>query len=229
MEILGVKIDNLDIEEVLERVDGFLNDGRQHYCVTLNPEFLVKAQKDSQFKDIINQADLSVPDGIGLILASWILGQPIKKRVVGVNLMERICQRAVQANWPVLLVGAEQGVAEKVAANLRKKYSGLNVEILGAVPQQGAAPKSILFVALGAPKQEKWIVKNLKQMPSVKLALGVGGAFDFISGRARRAPKLVQKVGLEWFWRFSHQPRRVKRIYDAVIKFPLLVIKSKLW
>ena len=218
MEILGVKIDNLDMEEILERVEDFLKHAQQRYLVTSNPEFLVKAQKDEEFRKILNQADLSIPDGVGLVFASRFLGQPIKERVAGVDLMERICQRATQANWSVLLVGAEPGVAEKAIENLKSRYPGLKVSEDKPV---------ILFVALGAPKQEKWIVENLRQIPSVKLALGVGGAFDFISGRVRRAPKLVQRMNMEWFWRFSRQPWRVKRMYDALIRFPWLVVKSR--
>ena len=132
--------------------------------------------------------------------------------------MDKICQRAAQNDWPVFLFGAGPGVAEKAIENLKSKYSGLRID---------EKEPSILFVALGAPKQEKWIVKNLKEMPSVKLAVGVGGAFDFISGRVRRAPRFVQDIGLEWLWRFGRQPWRAKRIYNAVAKFPWLVIRSK--
>jgi len=226
MEILGVKIDNLAIDEVLEKVEGFLKSDKQHYLVTPNPEFLVKAQKDEDFKKILNQADLAVPDGIGLIFASRFLGQSIKRRITGVDLMELFCQRAVQKKWPVFLMGAGPGVAEKAAKNLEKKYPGLKV---GAGFEDVFGEPEILFVALGAPKQEKWINENLSKMPSVKLAIGVGGAFDFISGRVRRAPKFIQIIGLEWFWRFSCQPWRAKRIYNAAVKFPWLVVKSKLW
>ncbi|MBU2068490.1 WecB/TagA/CpsF family glycosyltransferase, partial [Patescibacteria group bacterium] len=127
MEILGIKIDNLNMEEVLKRIDSFLKDDQQHYLVTPNPEFLVKAQKDKKFREILNQADLSIPDGVGLIFASWILGQPIKERVAGIDLMEAICERAAQKNWPVFLFGAEEGIAEKATENLKVKYPGLNI------------------------------------------------------------------------------------------------------
>jgi len=229
MEILGVKIDNLDMEGVVERVAGFLEDDRQHYLVTPNPEFLIEAQKDEQFREILNQADLSVSDGTGLILASRFLGQPIKKRVRGVDLMERICQEAAQADWPVFLFGAGPGVAEKAGQNLKSKYPGLDIRVLRTfLALQGTSLKpKILFVALGAPKQEKWIAENLKQMPSVKLAIGVGGAFDFLSGRVRRAPRFIQNIGLEWLWRFGCQPWRGQRIYRAVVKFPWMIVRSK--
>jgi N-acetylglucosaminyldiphosphoundecaprenol N-acetyl-beta-D-mannosaminyltransferase len=231
MKILGVKIDNLTIEEALQRVGQFMADDKQHYIVTPNPEFLVQAQKDKEFQQILNQADLSVPDGIGLIFASWFLGQPLKQRLAGVDLMEKICHLASQKNWPVFLLGGREGVAEKTAENLKKKYQELQIQGLSLrdSPQRTVPEgQSLLFVAFGAPKQEKWIAENLKKMPSVKLAMGVGGAFDFIAGRVRRAPKILRQIGLEWFWRFIQQPWRVKRIFNAVIVFPGLVIKSKI-
>jgi len=217
MKILDVKIDDLEMEEVLERVTGFLKSENQHCLFTPNPEFLVEASQDKEFKEILNQADLNVPDGIGLIFASWFLGQPIKRRIQGIDLMERICQQAAQNNWPVFLMGGQQEVAQKAAENLRGKYPGLRID---------KDRPEILFVALGAPKQEKWISNNLNRLPSVKLAMGVGGSFDYLAGRVRRAPRIIRKIGLEWLWRFTLQPWRAKRIYRALIKFPWLVVKS---
>ena len=225
MEILGVKIDNLDIEEVLNKIDNFLQSKKQHYLVTANPEFLVKAQKDEDFKNILNNADICVSDGIGLIFASWFLGKPIKKRIQGVDLMKKICEQAAFNNWSVFLMGADKGVSEKAAINLRRKYPGLKIK---SGYEEVYDQPEILFVAFGAPKQEKWINDNLSKFPSIKLAMGVGGAFDFISNKVKRAPRLIRVCGLEWFWRFVCQPWRIKRIYNAVIKFPWLVIKSKL-
>ncbi len=145
--------------------------------------------------------------------------------------MEMICQLAAQKKWPVFLLGGEEGVAEKTAENLKNKYPDLEIQttgiILGTVPKgQSFRRPAILFVALGASKQEKWIINNLAKMPSVKLAMGVGGAFDFISGRVRRAPKPLRLIGVEWLWRLFCQPWRMGRIFNAVVKFPYLVIKS---
>ncbi len=224
MKILGVKIDNLDIGEVLERVEDFLKDDKQHYLVTPNPEFLVEAQKDKEFKEILNQADLAVPDGIGLIFASWFLGQPLKERVQGVDLMEQVCQKAARNNWSVFLLGGERGISQKAADNLKEKYPNLKIR---AGFERVFGQPDILFVALGAPKQEKWIRDNLAELSSIRLAVGVGGSFDYISGRVKRAPRIIQNIGLEWFWRLGCQPWRVRRIYKAVIKFPWLVVKSR--
>jgi len=236
VEILGIKIDSLTMEEALRKVEGFLTDGQQHYIVTPNPEFLVLAQKDEKFRQILNQADLAVPDGIGLIFASWFLGRPLKQRIAGTDLMEKICQKAAQKKWPVFLIGGGEGITEKAAENLRKKYLRLKI---GTVPQiQSLSARtvsegqslseglSLLFVALTVPKQEKWINENLEKMPSVRLAMGVGGAFDFMAGQVPRAPKFLRVIGLEWLWRFFCQPWRIKRIFKAVIVFPYLVIRS---
>jgi len=254
MKILGVKIDNLSLNEVLDKVEGFLESNKSHYIVTPNPEFLVKAQKDEEFKNILNQADLSIPDGVGLVFASLLLGERIKERIAGVDLMEAICKRAAKKNWPIFLFGAGEGVAEKTGDNLKGRYNGLQVKVIQSFQNESshsdfferftlkgsdASQKNlncslphklpfILFVALGAPKQEKWINENLKKMPSIKLAIGVGGAFDFISGNIKRAPKFIRDLGLEWLWRLMIQPWRIKRIFNAVVVFPLLVLKSKL-
>ncbi len=231
-------MDNLAMEEALQKVEDFLKDGQQHYIVTPNPEFLIEAQKDKKFKKILNQADLAMPDGIGLIFASWFLLQPLKQRIAGTDLMERVCQRAASRKWPVFLLGdKEDGLVEKTAGKLIKKYPGLEInslnKILGCFKEKITESVSlvenrpaVLFLALGAPKQEKWIARNLRKMPSVKLAMGVGGAFDFISGQVPRAPKFLRAIGLEWLWRLFCQPWRIKRIFKAVIVFPCLVIRS---
>ncbi|OGZ36312.1 MAG: hypothetical protein A3J64_03120 [Candidatus Portnoybacteria bacterium RIFCSPHIGHO2_12_FULL_38_9] len=230
VKILGVKIDNLIMDEALKRVEQMMNDNKQHYIVTANPEFLVQAQKDKEFRGILNSADLAVADGIGLIFASWFLGRSLKQRITGVDLMEKICQLASQKRWPIFLLGGKEGIAERAAENLKQKYRGLEQLQLSSSLKNcsiGAAPKYLLFVALGAPKQEKWLVKNLKKMPSVKLAMGVGGAFDFLAGRVWRAPKILRAGGLEWFWRLALQPWRIGRIFRAVVIFPWLVILFK--
>jgi len=226
MKILGVKIDNLGTDEALQKAEDLLLDEQQRYIVTPNPEFLVRAQKDQTYRQILNQADLAVADGIGLVLAARFLKQPLKQRITGVDLMEQICQQAAKKGWQVFLHGArpEPAVALAAAQVLRNKYPGLKIDLLG--PGNQTTP-TILFVALGSPKQEKWIAHYLPKLPQVDLAIGVGGAFDFISGRVKRAPTLVQKIGLEWLWRLAKQPWRWPRIYQAVIVFPWLVLKEK--
>jgi len=225
MEILGVRVDNLSFEEAIGKAEEFLNDGKQHYIATVNPEFIVSAQKDKRFREILNQADLAIADGVGLVWASRFLGASLKQRIAGVDLMERICQQAALKQRTVFLLGAQPGVACQAAANLKKKYPGLKI---GAAEESFSGGSEIIFIALGAPKQEKWISENLKKFPSVKLAMGVGGAFDFISGRIPRAPKILRKAGLEWLWRLVIQPSRIKRIFKAVVVFPWLVVKNEI-
>ena len=236
MKLLGVKINNLTLVDALQKVEDLLLDSQQRYVVTPNPEFLVKAQKDEKFRDILNSADMSVPDGIGLIYASRFLGSPLKQRITGVDLMEKICQVAAQKGWQVFLYGAEPepDVALETAAVLKNKYKQLNIEVLKSqghtfsIAAKQILP-TILFVALGSPKQEKWIAHYLKKMPQVDLAIGIGGSFDFISGRIKRAPVFVQNIGLEWFWRLFNQPWRISRIFNAVLVFPLMVLKERVW
>ena len=249
MYLLGVKIDNVDTNEVLKKIEVFLADGRQHHIVTPNPEIIVFAQKDKEFKKILNEADLSIPDGTGIIWASKILKGDIKEKVSGTDLMEELLKNqkskcknqndpssspalaghygAGISKFKIFLLGGKNEAAEKIA----KKFSnivGFTENINEAVELINQGKPDILFVALGAPKQEKWIHYNIDKIPSVKVAIGVGGAFDFISGKIQRAPNFLRKIGLEWLWRFMLQPWRAKRIYNAVIKFPCLVIRARI-
>ncbi len=163
----------------------------------------------------------------------------LPERVTGVDLMEKICEKAAKINRKIFLLGADNGIAEKVKEILEKKYPGTKIvgtfagspkkedenEIMKKINR--TSPE-ILFVAFGAPKQELWILENLKKFPSVKLAIGVGGAFDFISKKRKRAPVFMQKIGLEWLFRLLQEPSRIKRIYNATIKFPITVLKKSL-
>jgi N-acetylglucosaminyldiphosphoundecaprenol N-acetyl-beta-D-mannosaminyltransferase len=237
VNILGVLIGNFKKSEVLRTVEQFLSDGRQHYIVTANPEMIVAAQKDEKFLEILNKADLSVPDGFGLILAARYLRRPLPERITGVDLMLDICQIAEQKNYSVFLLAAEEGLAkpEKTAEALIKKFPRLKASG-GTLAKQESVEKSIqkinlekpdiLFAALGAGLQEKFIAENLNKILSVKIAMGVGGAFDFIAGKIKRAPKWLRKIGLEWLWRLFMQPWRFKRIFTATIKFSWKIIKN---
>lgn len=223
MYILGVKIDNIDMDEVLKKAEIFLKDGRQHYIVTPNPEMIVLAQKDKEFKEILNRADLSLPDGMGVVWASRPFGEQLKNRVTGSDLMGEILKLQ---NVKIFLLGGKNGAARKIS----EKFSnvvGFTENINESIGLINELQPNILFVAFGASKQEKWIHYNMAKIPSIKVAVGVGGAFDFISGKIRRAPKFLRNIGLEWLWRLVLQPWRAKRIYNAVIKFPVLMLISK--
>ncbi len=270
LKILNVRVDKIAAGEILGEIENFLSsDDSQHYLVTLNPEMAVEARRDSYFQNIINKADLVIPDGTGIILAGKIINRRIPlKKISGIDLIYKICEADFVKNKKIYLVGGEERIAKKAAEALSKKYDYLN--IVGAeegleipntkyqIPNQYQISKSlkissiqypvssnnlselnnkliqrinkaepdILFVAFGSPKQEKWIADNLKKMPSVKLAMGVGGSFDFISGKIKRAPLAFRNLGLEWLWRLILEPWRIKRIYNATAKFGWLVLKS---
>jgi len=213
------------MQEALDKIRDFLADGRQHYIVTVNPEFIVRAQKDEEFRKILNEADLAIPDGIGLVWASRWLKQPLKEKVTGVDLVKNLKFKV--KSYRIFLLGGRYGVAEKINSQW-PEVVGSTENTSEAIHLMNQCHSDILLVALGAPKQEKWIAENLSKVPSVKLAIGVGGAFDMISGRILRAPSFLQKIGLEWLWRLILQPSRIGRIFNAVIIFPLLVMKSKL-
>ena len=227
MHILGVRIDNVSMDEALNKIRDFLNDSRQHYIVTPNPDFLVLAQRDGEFREILNKADLSVADGFGLILASWLSGERLRGRVVGVNLVKDL--RFKIYDLRVFLLGGFNGAAEKIAkdwpAVVGFSEDADSIEIFAQINQ---CQPNILLAALGAPRQEKWIAQNLAKIPSVKVAIGVGSALNLLSGQIKRAPKIFQALGLEWLWRLFLEPRRWRKVWRSVIIFPLLVIKEKL-
>ncbi|TKJ31350.1 MAG: acetylglucosaminyldiphospho-UDP acetyl-beta-D-mannosaminyltransferase [Chloroflexi bacterium B3_Chlor] len=234
--ILGIHVDNVTYEEALRKMEGFIMDGRPHQVVTVNPEFIVTARKDPYFARILNDSHLALPDGQGLLWASLILGSPLRQRVTGVDAVIRMAALSEKKGYRMYLLGAAQGVAEAAGQELRRRYPGL--EIVGTyagspAPQEEdyiadlilRAHPHILFVAYGAPQQEKWISRNLLRL-GIPVAMGVGGAFDFISGQAKRAPSWVQRLGLEWLHRLSHEPWRWHRAL-ALPKFAWLVFRTR--
>lgn len=234
IEILGVKIDNLTFQNAIEKSRLFFEDGKQNLMVTCNPEMILHANKDHSFKNILNSASMCVADGFGLILASKFLKDSLGERVVGVDFVENFCEICEKENKSIYLLGGREGVAQKTADKFKKKHPNLkisgyldgDINLKDCYRLVKSVNPDVLFVAFGAPRQERWIYENLKEIPSVKLAIGVGGAFDFISGNVKRAPKLMRRLGLEWLWRLIIQPWRIRRIFNAVIIFPILFFAS---
>ncbi len=235
--ILEIPFDSIKNTEVLTLVLEKLTGNSKHFFVaTPNPEMLLEARKNEQFKKILNTTDLNIPDGFGIMLASGIIGKPLKERVTGTDCMQAICHYAPEGT-KIFLLGAAPGVAEKTKEILEKRYP--NIKVIGThsgfpaaendeqsrhlINQSGA---ELLFVAYGAPKQEMWIARNLPHLTHVKVVMGVGGAFDFISGQIKRAPYWMRKIGLEWFYRLTKQPTRIGRIFNATIKFPIVFVIS---
>lgn len=230
VNILGVSVDNLRFQEALDQVFDLARDGKKHYIVTPNPEIVVHAQKDKKFLKILNKADLSIPDGIGLVWASKFLGQSLKERVAGVDLAEKICEESAKNAFTIGFLGGRSDVAEKAAECQKKKYSGLKVVFAKAgdfkKPLEHLDQSiDILFVGYGFPKQEYWI-ENFLEKSNVKVAMAVGGTLDYFAQKARRAPKLIQALGLEWLWRLTMEPWRIKRQF-RLLEFIFLVIKTK--
>lgn len=234
IEILGVKIDDLSLDEAVNLVNSWLIRKGKHFIVTPNPEFLVAAHKDASFKKVLNSADLSIPDGVGLKFSG-----KLKNRVSGIDLMERLISEASKKAYTVGFLGGRKNVAKKAAENLQKKFPKLKISFAesgGEIDQEGKylkLPKElkilncdILFVAFGAKKQEKWISRNIQAI-SVKVAMGVGGAFDYFSGEIRRSPKILRDLGLEWLFRLLTEPWRIKRQL-ALIEYIWLLTKQRL-
>lgn len=230
--ILGVGISNATLEEVLEYVTFSLRKKvGKHYIVTPNPEILVLANRDSEFRKVLNKAEIALPDGVGVVLAGEFLGKSFKQRITGTDFVEALCREVSKRPVMVGFFGGGHKVAVKTAECLQRSYPDLKVAFAGGESDIKNIGNSlpyldILFVALGAPKQEFWISENLAKLP-ISVAIGVGGAFDYISGNVPRAPIWLRNIGFEWLFRLILEPWRFKRQL-ALLQFLWLVIKERL-
>lgn len=245
IKILGVKIDNERREEVRRRLEAFCADASiQKIVVTPNPEMLVDARRDPEFKAVLNAADLSVPDGQGLVFVARLLGiGKIPHRVTGNEVLDTLFRIATQQHLSVYLLGGAGKQAVIAAERVRQRFRGITVfanpggpiwfedtwhvaeSVLADIRQKQPA---ILAVALGHGKQEKFMKHFLPSFPSVRVAVGIGGAFSFLSGEIQRAPKFFQDAGLEWLWRLWREPSRYRRIFKATAVFPVMAIWDKI-
>lgn len=242
--LLGIRIDPVTRQDAMARIAAFLQEPKSHLIATPNPEMLVAARHDAEFKRILNATDLNIPDGAGLLFAARLTRQSLPERVTGVDMVGDIAAHAAKNDRTIFLLGGIDGVTGVAAEKLKEKYPGLRivgaesggvVELVDGKYQldqkieaqiHSVAPE-IFFVAFGHGKQEKWISQNITKFPSVRVAMGVGGAFDFLAGKVPRAPEWIRKLWLEWVWRLLQEPRRWKRIFTATIIFPLLVIFTR--
>jgi len=271
--ILNCKIHSLTSDQVFQQIYESLKTGSKRRIITVNSEYVLEARKDKNFQNIINNSDLTVADGIGILWAAKFQSLPVSSNVIiraiqcvaqytwtGGSLMfwpkycrtiipERISgikisqsvissQLTVTDKPRIFLLGGYNGVAEKI----RKKFSWSNIvgtyegapeskdDTIKACEIINRAEPDILFVAYGNPasRQEKWIEENLPKLSSVKIAMGVGGSFNFLAGNIARAPKWIQRIGLEWLWRLIREPKRIKRIFNAVIVFSLIALREKI-
>jgi N-acetylglucosaminyldiphosphoundecaprenol N-acetyl-beta-D-mannosaminyltransferase len=226
------------MEESVELVAGFIRSGQPHRILTLNPEFLYWAQFDPELMELAGRATLVTPDGIGIVWACRMAGYPVVDRVTGIDLMLSLASRAAAGNWRVFMLGAAPGVAEEAADRLCLDYPGLQVvgthhgyfsggeEAAGVAEIVRQTRSQLLFVALGAPKQEQWIDRYLEQT-GASAAVGVGGSFDVIAGKVQRAPQWLQRLHLEWLARLLREPARWRRQL-VLPRFAWLVIR-KYW
>lgn len=236
LDIFGVPIDRVTMKQAVEILKNFLQEDRLHIVATPNAEIVMMAQKDKEYMEILNNTDLNVPDGSGIVFASKVFKNPLSERVAGFDLMMEFIKDISSRNIKIYLLGSAPQIAEQARVNLEKLYPSVKIvgthhgyftdeeenKIIEEINNKGT---EVLFVALGAPKQEKWIYKNRNKL-KVKIAMGVGGSFDVIAGKAKRAPYLYRKLGLEWLYRLIKEPWRYKRMM-ALPRFALKVLLHK--
>ena len=229
-EVLGVNFDDLTREEAAQAGAALLAEDKFHYVVTPNPEFILAAEKDEEFRRVLNGADLALADGIGVIYSAKIQGTPLKGRVTGIAFAEDMLTYLNGQGGRLYLLGAKPGVAEEAGRRILERYP--NITLCGTqdgyfkdeeavLLKVAAARPDLLFVCLGAPKQEKWMARWGKHT-GARLAIGLGGVLDVFAGKVERAPESWQKLGLEWAYRLKKEPQRAGRM----AKLPLVLVKA---
>ncbi len=231
IQILGINVHSYTYESWLDQIGGWIAEEppRLHHICTVNPEFMMIAQKNTAFFELLNRSEACVPDGVGIMLAARMLGERLPGRITGSDGVPKMAERAARDGWRLFLLGAAPGIAEQAAEKLQENNPGLAiVGTYAGSPADGEAETiikmvntsgaDILLVAYGAPKQDLWIDQHREQL-QVKVAMGVGGAFDFIAGIVPRAPQWIRRVGLEWLFRLVRQPWRWRRM----LRLPVFV------
>ncbi len=235
--ILDVHFHAVTMQQAVDTAMARVRSGQQGYVVTPNPEIVEVCRKDAAVMGIVNRASLVLADGIGIIYAAKILGEKLPEKVAGIEFAEKLVQRMARENMSLYLLGAKPGIAEKAGANLCDKYPGLVLagyhdgyfkderEAVDAINDCGGA--DVVFVCLGAPKQEKFIAEHMDEIHAT-LFCGLGGSLDVFAGAVKRAPDLFIKLGLEWLYRLFQNPSRIGRMM-VLPKFLLIVIKRRFW
>lgn len=235
IEILGVGIDRVNNQEALQCIRTFIASGTPHRIITANPEIIYRARKDKKLRNMVETADLVTADGAGVVWASRKIGTPLQERVTGIDLVNDICEQAAKENWKIYILGSAPGVAATAAINIQNKFPGCTIigthhgyfdakEEKQIIAELEKLRPDVLFVALGAPKQEYWIADHIEQL-QIPVAMGIGGSMDVLSGNVKRAPKLMRKLNIEWLYRLVTQPSRYKRML-VLPKFMVAVRKQ---
>ena len=236
VKILGVNVNSLTMAQAVEAVQQFIAEKKVALVATANAEMLMRSTQDEELKDILNQADLVVPDGAGTVWAAGHLGEPMPERVAGFDLAQELMREAPARGDRIYFFGSAPGVADKAKAKAEELYPGIQVvgtrngffteaDEPGIIAEIKAARPDILLAALGVPKQEKWLKKHMQEL-QVPVSIGVGGTLDVMAGVMQRAPLWMQKAKLEWLFRGLKQPSRAGRLL-ALPKFVLKVVASK--
>lgn len=230
IDVFGVGVDSLTKTEAVDMAFTLMNEHRAAYIVTPNPEIVMATWDDQELKTAVNNADMVLPDGIGVVKAAQLMGTPLKEKLPGIDIATAVIERMARENKSVYLFGAKPGVAEKAGEELKMRFDGLNVCGTHDGYFQNDAPivadinekrPDFLLVCLGSPKQEKWMAKNAPML-NVGIMAGLGGTLDVFAGTVKRAPVLWQRMGLEWLYRCIKEPWRFKRIS----KLPRFLFKA---
>ncbi len=239
IRILDITMDNITMQEAINRIMGYVKQGHPRHVCFVNPQYANVAYTHDAYKAVLSSADLVLADGIGMKIAGKMLRREIKENVNGTDLFPRLCQAMAEGAHRLYLLGAAPGVAEAVRAWVEKNHPGVTVagchdgyftaeEEPAIVREIALSGADIVLVAMGVPNQELWIKRNLPAL-GVKVAIGVGGLFDFYSGRIPRAPMWVREIGMEWFYRFSQEPSRLwKRYFVGNNLFLFRVLMARL-
>lgn len=224
VRILGVDIDNINIDEAGQITKELIENSNKscRIIVAPNTEFIMMAQKDKDFFNILRQAELATPDSVGVTIAGKLQKKPFKQRIPGQMYFRKVLEVGEKEGWTFYLLGGKDEVPELAVNNIKKMFH--NIKIIGyhegffekdseenVIKEINSLSPNVLFVAMGAPKQEKWIYNHRNEL-KVDVAAGQGGTFDYEAGRIRRAPRLIQKLGIEWIWRLILQPSRIVRM-----------------
>ena len=237
VDMLGVPIARINMDAAVARVEEFIADRSPHMIVTSDGASIVRAHDDAEYQDIVQHADIVTADGRGVVWMARVLGLAVTDRVSGVDMMDRLCQIAAEKGYSVYLIGGQPGVAEEAAREMQRRYPALTVagvqhgyfspeEEPAVVCAIAAAKPNILFVAFGAPRQEKWIRRHQEAI-GASVAIGVGGSFDVFAGRVARAPLWMQQAGLEWLYRALREPKRLPRLW-ALPRLVMMTLRAAL-